>query len=96
MTRSVRFRFRLYVARDAQNSVQALANISALCEAHLRDRYELEVVDVFKDSNRALEDRVFLTPTLIKLSPLPVRRIVGTLSHTATVLQVLGLGVTRA
>lgn len=96
MTRSARFRFRLYVARDAQNSVQALANISAFCEAHLRDRYDLEVVDVFKDSNRALEERVFLTPTLIKLAPLPVQRIVGTLSHTATVLQVLGLDVTRA
>lgn len=85
------FKFLLYVAGDALNSTQALANLAALCKTHLPDRHEIEVVDVFKDPKRALADGIFMTPTLIKLAPSPVRRIVGTLSQTQTVLLALGL-----
>ncbi len=85
------FKFRLYVAGDALNSAQALANLTALCRAHLPDRHEIEVVDVFREPKRALAESVFMTPTLIKLAPSPARRIVGTLSQTQTVLQALGL-----
>ena len=55
------------------------------------DRYEIEIVDVFRDPKRALADRIFMTPTLVRLAPAPVLRIVGTLSHTLSVLQALGL-----
>jgi circadian clock protein KaiB len=91
MSRHVRFQFRLYVAGDAQNSAQAIANLTALCRAHLPDRHEIEIVDVIRDPNRALADRILMTPTLVKLAPSPVRRIVGTLSQTQPVLQALGL-----
>jgi len=85
------FVFRLYVAGDALNSVRALANLKALCEAHLPDRHQIEVVDVFKEPKRALADRIFMTPTLVKLGPPPVLRIVGTLSQSQIVLEALGL-----
>lgn len=84
------FKFRFYVAGDAPNSVRALANLTALCNEWLPDRHEIEIVDVFKDPKRAIQDSVFMTPTLIKLSPDPVCRIVGTLSQTEIVLQTLG------
>jgi circadian clock protein KaiB len=48
-------------------------------------------VNVFKEPDRALEDRIFMTPTLVKLTPGNVARLVGTLSQTNVVLQVLGL-----
>jgi circadian clock protein KaiB len=48
------FRFRLYVAEDTQNSVQAVANLTAICRASLPDRYEIEVVNVLKEPKRAL------------------------------------------
>ncbi len=89
--RRSRFSFRLYVARDAPNSVQALSNLITLCDTYLRSRYEIEVVDVFKEPQRALADRVFMTPTLMRLGPLPRRCIVGTLTDTSAVLQALGL-----
>ncbi len=91
MSRRVRFKFRLYVAGDAPNSAQALANLAALCRAHLPDRHEIEVVDVFREPKRVLADGVFMTPTLVKLAPFPIRRIVGTLCQTQPVLQALGL-----
>ncbi|SFU56242.1 circadian clock KaiB family protein [Pseudoduganella namucuonensis] len=85
------YKFRLYVAGDAQNSMLARANLQALCDTHLARRYEIEVVDVFREQMRALEDGVFMTPTLLKLEPPAARRIVGTLSQTAEVLLALGL-----
>ncbi|MEK7751142.1 MAG: circadian clock KaiB family protein [Acidobacteriota bacterium] len=91
MSRRARFKFRLYVAGDALNSAQALANLTALCRAYLPDRHEIEVVDVFREPERALAERIFMTPTLVRLAPSPVQVIVGTLSRTQTVLQALGL-----
>ena len=91
MRRAVLFKFRLYVAGGAQNSAQALANLGALCRLYLPDRHEIEVVDVFREPKRALADGILMTPTLVKLTPSPVQRIVGTLSQTQTVLQALGL-----
>ena len=87
------FKFRLYVAGDAPNSVRAIANLYALCREHLPDRHEIEVVDVLRDSRRALADGVLLTPMLVKLLPAPQREIVGTLSHTQVVLHSLGLDI---
>ncbi len=92
----LRFDFRLFVAGDATNSAQALANLRAMCQEHAPDRHDIEVVDVFVDPERALAGSVFMTPTLIKLAPLPVRRVVGTLADTQKMLDVLGLGSLRA
>jgi len=91
MKRHPLFKFRLYVAGDALNSAQARTNLAAICRTHLLDRYEVDIVDVFREPKRALADRVFMTPTLIKLTPAPARRVVGTLSQVPIVLQALGL-----
>ena len=92
MKRDPQYRFRLYVAGDAQNSTLAIANLTTLCRTHLLGRHEIEIVDVLKEPHRALTDRVFMTPTLVKLGPSPARRIIGTLSHAQPVLDALGLG----
>lgn len=91
MSRRPMIRFRLYVAGEAPNSTQAIANLGAICRAHLIGRYEIEVIDVFRQPKRALAEGIFMTPTLVVRTPPPVRRIVGTLSQTQTVLLALGL-----
>ncbi len=85
------FGFRLYLAGDAQNSLLAVANLRSLCRTYLSECHQIEVVDVLQDPKRAFADGIFMTPTLIKFAPTPMRRIVGTLSQTTTVLQALGL-----
>jgi circadian clock protein KaiB len=87
-----KFKFRLYVAGDAQNSAQAIANLTALCKAYLKDQHLIEVVNVFQDPKRALADGILMTPTLLKIAPSPApKRIIGTLSQTQPLLQALGL-----
>lgn len=83
--------FRLYIAGEAVNSRQALAKLHAVCRNHLAGRHSIEVVDVFREPERALAEGIFMTPTLLRLAPAPVRRIVGNLSDTATLLQALDL-----
>ena len=85
------FKFRLFVAGGTQNSAQAVANLNAICRAHLPDRHHIEVVDVLREPKRALADGILMTPTLVRLAPTPVERIIGTLSQTQTVLRALGL-----
>jgi circadian clock protein KaiB len=86
------FKFRLYVAGDTLNSMQALANLTALCREYLPNRHQIEVVDLLREPKRALADDVLMTPTLVILAPSPARKIVGTLNHTQTFLRTLGLG----
>ena len=90
-SRRTKYHFRLYVADETQNSVRAVANLAALCREFLPDRHKIEVVDVFKEPKRALADGILMTPTLVRLAPAPVRRIIGTLSDTRAVLLALGL-----
>jgi circadian clock protein KaiB len=91
MRRRVIFKFRLYIATGTLNSTQAVANLNALCGAHLEGRHEIEVVDVFREPQRALAEGIRMTPTLLKLAPSPVRIIVGSLGETQRVLEALGL-----
>lgn len=85
------YKFRLYIIGDSQNSIEAAANLTALCNAHIPDQHEIEFVDISLHPERALADGIFMTPTLIKLAPSPTRMIVGTLSSPLPVIQALGL-----
>lgn len=89
MNRGSKFKFLLYIAGDAPNSSLALANLTALCLEHLPGRYEIEIVDVFKQPKRALADNILMTPTLIKVTPSPARRIIGTLTQPLIVINAL-------
>ena len=82
---------RLYIAGGAPNSVQAIANLEAICRECLKDGYKLEVVDVLEQPRRAMAEGVLVTPTLTKLSPLPSANVVGNLSDKAKVLLALGV-----
>jgi circadian clock protein KaiB len=82
---------RLYIADSAPNSARAIANLAAICKAHLGDRFELEIIDVLEYPQRALADGVLVTPSLTKVSPSPSARIVGNLSDTGSVLHALGI-----
>ncbi|HEU5163720.1 MAG TPA: circadian clock KaiB family protein [Thermoanaerobaculia bacterium] len=86
------YRFRLYVAGEAPNSLLAIANLTELCETHLPGRHQIEIIDVVADPKRALAESIFLTPMLVSVAPYPSRRIVGTLTNTEPILQILGLG----
>jgi circadian clock protein KaiB len=88
-----RFVLRLYVSGSTQQSIRAITNLKAICELHLRGRYDLIVVDLYEQKERAQEDQIVVAPTMVRQSPLPVRRMIGDLSRTDRVLAILGIPV---
>jgi circadian clock protein KaiB len=85
------YAFRLYVTGSAPNSVLAIANLREVCQRHLPGRHHIEVIDLRRDPRRALADGIMITPTLVKLTPGPEVRIVGSLSDQAVIVANLGL-----
>lgn len=82
---------RLYVAGLTEKSSRAIANIKTFCEAHLKGRYLLTVINLSQDESRAKDDDILAAPTLIKRLPLPLRRLIGDLSDGKRVLLALDL-----
>lgn len=77
-----KYYLRLYVAGATARSRQALRHAYQLCEAALKDIYEMEVVDVYQQPELARDNQIVATPTLVKEFPLPVRRFIGNLTNT--------------
>ena len=76
------YSYRIYVVGHRPSSRAAVANLRALCEARVPGDYELEVIDVLHEPNRAEVARIMATPTILKLAPLPRRRVIGDLSDS--------------
>ncbi|MGA9377712.1 MAG: circadian clock KaiB family protein [Phormidium sp.] len=88
-----RYFFRLYVAGTTPNSDRALKNLQRIAEKYFPDNYELEVIDVYEHPEQLLLENIVAIPTLIKDSPLPVKRLVGDLSNTKRILTALGISL---
>ncbi len=83
--------FKLFVAGDGLDSTQASKNIERLCQTHLEEAYELDVIDVLADPMAALENNAVITPMLLLVAPSPRVTILGDLSDTHKVLAALRL-----
>jgi len=86
-----KYLLRLYVAGMTTKSKRAIQNIKQICEEHLKDRCDLEVIDVFRQPVLAKGEQIIATPTLLKELPLPLRRFIGDMSETERILVGLDL-----
>ncbi len=77
---------KLYVAGNTSNSVRALKTLKNILEEDFQGVYALKVIDVLKNPQLAEEDKILATPTLSKVLPPPVRKIIGDLSDREKVL----------
>lgn len=83
---------RLYVAGQSPKSLRAFANLKSLCEEHLAGRYEIELIDLVEQPALARADDIVAIPTLVRLLPEPLRKVIGDLSDRERVLVGLRLG----
>lgn len=82
---------RLYVAGQTPRAIAAFANLKRICEEHLGEKYQIEIIDLLKDPQLAKGDQILAVPTLVRKLPVPVRKIIGDLSDTERVLVGLDL-----
>lgn len=76
--------FRLFVAGATAHSRQAILRAREACTAELGDDFELEVIDVYQRPDLARAGRILATPTLVRESPLPVRRLIGNFANATS------------
>jgi len=86
---AVKYVLKLYVTGVTPRSQAALKNLENILDEDYKGVYSLKVIDVIKQPQLAEDDKILATPTLIKILPPPVARIIGDLSDREKVL--LGL-----
>ena len=86
-----RYTLRLFVAGTTANSLRAIENLRRICDVHLADRVDLEIIDIYQQPERAGQHQIVAAPTLVKVLPPPLRRIIGDLSEEQRVLRGLEL-----
>lgn len=85
---------RLYVAGISPKSERAIRSVKEVCEQHLKDRYELDIVDVYQHPESLEDGQVVAVPTLIKQLPLPLRRLIGDMTSKERII--VGLDLRRS
>lgn len=84
---------RLYITGNSTRSQRAIANLYRICHEDLFDQYKVEIIDVLEEPQKAEDEKILVTPTLIKQLPPPLQRIIGDMSNTDRVL--LGLDLVQ-
>lgn len=83
---TARYKLRLFITGSTPRSLRAIENMHQVCERNLNGQYDVEIVDVYQNPEATRELQVIATPTLVKILPLPLRRIIGDLSDHERVL----------
>lgn len=91
MTPPERYVLRLYVTGLTPRSTRAITAVRDVCEQHLRDNYDLEIVDVYQQPARVSRDQIFAIPTLVRCEPAPRRFVIGDMTDRERLLYGLGL-----
>ena len=85
------YKLKLYIVGETRNTKRLLDDLKLILEKGLKELYSLEVIDVLDHPQRAIDDKIFATPTLVKVDPPPVKKIIGNLGDKEIVLEKLGL-----
>jgi circadian clock protein KaiB len=84
-------KFKIYITGYTPKYKSILNRLNSDFNKSFNDQYSLEVVDILENAEQAIEDNILVTPTLIKVSPEPTKRIVGDLSDSARIMQNMGI-----
>ncbi len=90
-TEEEKYILRLYITGMTPKSKRAVQNIKEICEEHLKGRFDLEVIDIYREPGLAQGDQIVAIPTLIKKLPQPIRRFIGEMSESEKILVGLDL-----
>nr|WP_276592427.1 MULTISPECIES: circadian clock KaiB family protein [unclassified Methylobacterium] len=83
----------MFVAGMTPRSRRAIENLRRICDGPLAGQVDLETIDIYQQPHLAERYQVVAAPTLLRLKPLPERRLIGDLTDGARVLSGLGMPV---
>jgi len=86
-----RYVLRLCISGMTPRSREAITNLRQICDTYFPGHYQFEIIDIYQQPELAATHHILATPTLLKSSPLPVRRLIGDLSNRRETLRRLGI-----
>lgn len=89
--RGVTYVFRLYITGSTPRAKSAIVKVKSFCEEHLKDCYQLDVIDIYQQPAYAKDEQIIAAPTLVKKLPLPLKKLVGDFSNADRVMVALNL-----
>lgn len=72
-------------------SIRAIENVRKICDNHQKEKYDLEVIDIFQQRNMIKEMDIIAVPTLIRVFPEPERRMIGDMLDIEKIINILEL-----
>lgn len=85
---------KLFVTGMSGKSMMAIENLKRFCTEYIKDGYELEIIDIYKNPELISQEQIIFSPSLVKSSPSPRKLLVGTLSDTGKLIKILGIKTT--
>jgi circadian clock protein KaiB len=80
----------LFISGMSVKSGHAVENLKKICNAYLKDNFELQIIDISREPLYATEYQLVAIPTLITTNLHGHRKIIlGDLSDTEKVLRIL-------
>ncbi len=79
----------LFVASNNINTQQTLDSIHSILEKGLSCPYNLKIIDITKNPEQAEKNQVLATPTLLRIWPKPIKRILGELTDLERIIKIL-------
>lgn len=86
-----KFSLQLYVSGMSEKSMAAIKNVKHLCDNYIKDKFELEIIDIYKTPEAAQKNQVVFSPSLVKSYPLPRKVLIGTFADTEKVIKYLNI-----
>jgi circadian clock protein KaiB len=68
---------KLYIIEKSASYFDVVSKLYLLLDSQFNDGYKLDVIDILKNPEKTIEDGILASPTLIRVKPLPPKRIVG-------------------
>jgi circadian clock protein KaiB len=83
--------FKLYITGASPNSSRAISNLKSFFEKYLKNKYELQIIDVYQQPQIARTVDIIALPLLVRKEPLPERRLIGDMSNDEKIMKSLGI-----
>ena len=87
--RKEKWLLKLYVSGEGWLSTRARTNLERLCREHIKERYQIDVIDLEQHPALAREHGIVATPMVVREAPVPIRKLCGDLSDAESALRYL-------
>ena len=86
-----KYQLKLFVAGMNPATIRAVENVKEICENHMKDNYELEIIDIYQQRDQLKDMNIIAVPTLIRLNPYPQKRLIGDMLDKKKIISVMDL-----